>query len=111
MEDSPFVLKYLTKKEIIKVMHVTGKIMYELEKYYFEECCWFNYEETTHGDFIEPEFLFCSYFCDLALYNRVDGDIVDANESIEIEKLAEKVLIHIILTDKNKTGFSRIIAG
>ena len=103
----------LTKKDLLKVMRITGRMMFELENYYFEECCFmvpYN-ENYTDAVFDAPGVAFCEYFCELALYNRVDGDIIDYNESIEIQNLADKVLVHIILTGKNTTGYSRIIGA
>ena len=108
--------RVLTKSEFIKVMRITGKMIYELEKFYFEDCnLIYEEEDRKNADadtvFNEAGIYFCDYFCDLALYNRENGHIADANEFIEIEKLAEKVLVHIILTDKNTTGFARIIGA
>jgi hypothetical protein len=105
--------RLLTKPEIIKVMRITGKTIYELENYYFEECVWMIPDEDEYADtvFNEAGIYFCVYFCDLALYNRQDGDVVDYDESIEINKLSERVLVHMILSGKNTTGFSRIIGA
>ena len=106
--------RLLTKSEGIKVMRITGKMLYELENFYFEECDFiYGGEDRKNADsvFNEAGILFCDYFCDLALYNRETGQLVDDNEFIEIEKLAEKVLVHIILTDKKTTGYARIIGA
>jgi hypothetical protein len=103
----------LTKTEFVKVMRITGKTIYELSNYYFEECWWKIPDEDDNHDtvFNEAGIFFCVYFCELALYNRENGDVLDLDETLEIDKLSEKVLIHIILSDKNTTGFSRIIGA
>jgi hypothetical protein len=104
--------RLLTKSEFVKVMRITGKTMYELENYYFEDCCWMiPIEDNADTVFNQPGIFFCVYFCELALYNRENGDVLDYEETTEIERLSEKVLVHIILTGKNTNGFSRIIGA
>ena len=104
--------RLLTKSEFVKVMRITGKTMYELENYYFEDCCWMiPIEDNADTVFNQPGIFFCVYFCELALYNRENGHVIDGDETVEIDKLSEKVLIHIILSDKNTPGFSRIIGA
>lgn len=104
--------KLLTTAEVVKVMWLTGKLMYELEDYYYYECIhMLEKEETPDSVFNEQGWRFCEYFCELALYNRENGDIHTFQEIAEIEELSEKVLIHIILTINNTNGYSKMIGG
>ena len=55
--------RLLTKSEFVKVMRITGKTMYELENYYFEDCCWMiPIEDNADTVLINQEYSFVYIF-------------------------------------------------